>query len=104
MESVYKVKIQMERLKTEGRTCYEIPMGGANARGSLGFLEGYVELMEDLQRIDKKAQYLYHATGTGGTMAGPIGREDASGIRNKNPIHRRRYRREDLQRKSDGAF
>lgn len=66
----YKVKIQMERLKTEGRTCYEIPMGGANARGSLGFLEGYVELMEDLQRIDKKAQYLYHATGTGGTMAG----------------------------------
>jgi D-cysteine desulfhydrase family pyridoxal phosphate-dependent enzyme len=65
-----KVRIQMERLKTEGRTCYEIPMGGANVRGSLGFLEGYVELMEDLQRIDKKAQYLYHATGTGGTMAG----------------------------------
>ena len=67
-----EVKMRMETLKAEGRTCYEIPMGGANAIGSLGFVEAYVELAEDLQRIGKSAQYLYHATGTGGTLAGLV--------------------------------
>ncbi|MFH5836257.1 1-aminocyclopropane-1-carboxylate deaminase/D-cysteine desulfhydrase [Proteiniclasticum sp. C24MP] len=65
-----KVKVRIETLKGEGRTCYEIPMGGANAIGSLGFLEAYLELTEDLLRKGQVADYLYHATGTGGTLAG----------------------------------
>ncbi len=48
------------------------PWACANAIGSLGFAEAYVELAEDLQRMGKKAQYLYHATGTGGTLAGLV--------------------------------
>lgn len=57
-------------LEAQGHHCYDIPMGGANRVGSVGFAEGFVELMEQLQAIGKHADYIYHATGTAGTMAG----------------------------------
>lgn len=62
----------MDRLNAEaGRTvCYEIPMGGASPTGSVGFIEGYVELEEQMTELGIRADYIFHATGTGGTMAG----------------------------------
>lgn len=65
-----KVKKRIASLENEGRKCYEIPMGGANTIGSLGFVEGFVEMAEELHFCGLKADYLYHATGTGGTLAG----------------------------------
>lgn len=65
-----KAKERIRLLEKEGRKCYEIPMGGANAIGSLGFLEAIVEVAEELQLRGMEADYLYHATGTGGTLAG----------------------------------
>ena len=55
-------------LNASGQGCVDIPMGGANALGSVGFAEGMVELAEQMgeMRISK----IYHSTGTGGTMAG----------------------------------
>jgi len=67
-----KAKEQIASLEKEGRRCYEIPMGGANAIGSLGFVEAFVEVAEEFLFRGLKADYLYHATGTGGTLAGLI--------------------------------
>ena len=65
-----KAKERISFLEKEGRKCYEIPMGGANAIGSLGFAEAFVEVAEEFQLRGMEADYLYHATGTGGTLAG----------------------------------
>lgn len=62
--------LRMQELEQEGHRCYEIPMGGANAVGSAGFAEGFLELTEQMEALGKHADYIYHATGTAGTMAG----------------------------------
>jgi len=67
-----KAKERITALEKEGRRCYGIPMGGANAIGSLGFAEAFVEIAEEFLSRGLKADYLYHATGTGGTLAGLI--------------------------------
>lgn len=61
---------QMARLEAEGHRCYEVPMGGASDVGSVGFIDGYVELEEQLEAAGIHADYMFHGTGTGGTMAG----------------------------------
>lgn len=60
----------MARLEAEGHCCYEVPMGGASDVGSVGFIDGYVELEEQLEAAGIHADYIFHGTGTGGTMAG----------------------------------
>lgn len=57
-------------LTASGHPCYDIPMGGASAIGSVGFARGFVELQEQLDAMNLHADYIFHATGTGGTMAG----------------------------------
>lgn len=59
-----------KRLEAEGHRCYEIPMGGASEVGTLGFIEGYAEFSEQLSELGIHADFIFHATGTGGTMAG----------------------------------
>ena len=58
------------RLTASGTPCYDVPMGGASHVGSIGFANGFVELAEQLDELGLNADYVYHATGTGGTMAG----------------------------------
>ncbi len=62
--------VRRAELEQEGHRCYDIPMGGANRVGSAGFAEGYLELTEQLEALGLRADYVYHATGTAGTMAG----------------------------------
>ena len=57
-------------LTASGTPCYDIPMGGASNVGSIGFASGFVELAEQMDAMGLTADYVYHATGTGGTMAG----------------------------------
>lgn len=61
---------QMERLEAEGHRCYNVPGGGASPIGSCGFIGGFVELTEQLEQAGIHADYLFHATGTGGTTVG----------------------------------
>lgn len=69
--SVQMAREHMKRLEAEGHKCYEVPMGGASPMGSIGFIEGFAELMEQSEGLmGKRPDYLFHATGTGGTMAG----------------------------------
>ncbi len=68
--SVVMAREHMARLEAEGHRCYEVPMGGASDVGSVGFIDGYVELEEQLEAAGLHADYIFHGTGTGGTMAG----------------------------------
>lgn len=68
--SVRMAREHMKRLEEEGHRCYEVPMGGASPVGSVGFIEGYVELMEQTEKLGIHPDYMFHGTGTGGTMAG----------------------------------
>lgn len=63
-------KGHQRRLEQEGHRCYDVPMGGASTVGSLGFVEGYTELQEQMDDMGIHADYIFHGTGTGGTMAG----------------------------------
>ncbi len=58
------------KLTAAGVPCYDIPMGGASAVGSVGFARGFLELESQLEDLGIEADYIFHATGTGGTMAG----------------------------------
>ena len=58
------------KLTASGTPCYDVPMGGASHVGSIGFANGFVELAEQLDALGLNVDYVYHATGTGGTMAG----------------------------------
>lgn len=57
-------------LNAAGHRCADIPMGGANPLGSVGFAAGMVEMAEQAQAMGVRFSRVYHATGTGGTMAG----------------------------------
>lgn len=61
---------RIDELETQGHKCYIVPMGGANEIGSTGFIGGYIELTEQLKEQNANADYIFHATGTGGTLSG----------------------------------
>lgn len=63
---------RIDELESQGHKSYIIPMGGANEVGSTGFVGGYIELTEQLNEQGIKADYIFHATGTGGTLAGLV--------------------------------
>ncbi len=57
-------------LNASGCPCVDIPMGGASDLGSVGFARGYLEMKQQLQQMSLQVDSIFHATGTGGTMAG----------------------------------
>ena len=58
-------------LNANDPVCVDIPMGGANALGSVGFAAAMVELQEQCETMGGlRFSRIYHSTGTGGTMAG----------------------------------
>ena len=57
-------------LNANDQVCVDIPMGGANVLGSVGFAAGVVELAEQVEAMNVRFARVYHCTGTGGTMAG----------------------------------
>ena len=59
-----------KELNKSGHPCYDIPMGGASVVGSVGFANGYVEFEKQVKAMNLNVDYIFHATGTGGTMAG----------------------------------
>ena len=63
-------KEHIKRLEAEGHKCMNIPVGGADETGTLGYIGGITELYEQADAMGVEFDYLYHATGSGGTMAG----------------------------------
>lgn len=59
-----------QQLTQQGHLCWDVPVGGATELGSIGFAEGFCELTAQLSAMGLRADYLFHATGSGGTLAG----------------------------------
>jgi L-cysteate sulfo-lyase len=53
-----------------GRTAYVIPVGGSSPVGSLGYVSGTAELVEQLRAMGSSPSRLYYASGSRGTQAG----------------------------------
>lgn len=79
---------RMAQIKAEGGHCFEIPMGGSNALGTLGYLDAYMEMKEQCRRLGiAPFDAIYASTGSGGTWAGLLagqaclgGREEIRGV------------------------
>jgi len=65
-------KKHIEQLEKQGHKCYDIPPGGASTLGTCGFAEGFIEIIEQMNALGKHADYIFTATGTGGTLAGLV--------------------------------
>ncbi len=70
--AVLMAREHRKRLEAAGHRCYEVPMGGASPVGSVGFIEGYVEFVEQTEALGIHPDYVFHGTGTGGTLAGLV--------------------------------
>ena len=57
-----------ERLRSNGRRVFEIPVGGSMPLGALAFLHAMLELLEQIPPPD----VIVHATSSGGTQAGLV--------------------------------
>lgn len=73
-------KSHVARLADSGVICYDIPMGGANEYGSLGYVNAMIELAEQMDAAGIGFDYLYHSTGSGGTMAGLVAGKHLLGL------------------------
>ena len=63
-------KDHIARLAEAGVKSYDIPMGGANVYGSIGYVNAMVELAQQMNEAGIRFDHMYHSTGSGGTMAG----------------------------------
>lgn len=70
--SVKMAEDHFKELEESGQKSMIIPMGGANEVGSVGYIAMMVELFDQAKSIGLTFDKLYHATGSGGTMAGII--------------------------------
>ncbi len=59
-----------ERLRSEGRRPYVIPVGGASELGVLGYALAALEILQQSLSLGLRPKYIVHATGTGATQAG----------------------------------
>ncbi len=73
-EAMYRAKAESEKYAqkiSENETDYYlIPPGGASSRGTLGFVDAYLEMKAQEFENDLNFKNIFHATGTGGTLAG----------------------------------
>ena len=70
--SVSLAERHRDRLEFEGHSCYMVPVGGATATGSAGFITGFLELHRQMDDSGLRADYIFHSSGSGGTHAGLI--------------------------------
>lgn len=59
-------------LAARGRRPYAMPLGGSTGVGALGYVEAYGELLDQLDARGADADWIVHASSSGGTQAGLI--------------------------------
>lgn len=67
-----KVEARMEEIRKEGGRPYFIPVGGSNAVGNLGYVDCYLEILEQQKELNINFDYVVSASGSGGTHAGLV--------------------------------
>lgn len=68
-----------KKLESQGHKCCMIPVGGANGVGSAGFIGGFVEMLCQMDEIGISPDYIFHASGSGGTIAGLVAGKKLTG-------------------------
>jgi D-cysteine desulfhydrase len=71
-ERVAKLRELPDQLRKEGRKPYVIPVGGSNAVGATGYVLAMIELVEQLDGIDRRVDHVVFASSSGGTQAGIV--------------------------------
>ena len=61
-----------KELEAQGHKVCDIPVGGSNEVGVCGYINGYLELCDQLDELGKHMDYLFTTTGSGGTLAGLV--------------------------------
>ena len=67
-----KLRELPDRLRKEGRKPYVIPVGGSNGVGATGYVLAMIELVEQLDGINRRANHVVFASSSGGTQAGIV--------------------------------
>ncbi len=78
-----KLKEVSKEYEAQGLRTYPIPLGGSNALGAMGYVEGGIELARQCQEQGVDPDYIFCATGSGGTQAGLILGTHLGGLRAK---------------------
>jgi len=73
------LKINAERLKSNGLKPYIIPVGGSNSTGSLGYVDAFYEIIKQEKELGFKFDSIISATGSGGTYSGLFSGKKLSG-------------------------
>jgi D-cysteine desulfhydrase family pyridoxal phosphate-dependent enzyme len=60
------------RLSQQGRKVYRMPVGGSTARGALGYVDAFSEILADQSRLAVEFDVIIHASSSAGTQAGLV--------------------------------
>jgi L-cysteate sulfo-lyase len=71
-ERVAKLRELPDQLRKEGRKPYVIPVGGSNGVGATGYVLVMIELVEQLDGINRRVDHVVFASSSGGTQAGVV--------------------------------
>jgi L-cysteate sulfo-lyase len=71
-ERAAKLRELPDQLRKEGRKPYVIPVGGSNGVGATGYVLAMIELVEQLDGIDRRVDHVVFASSSGGTQAGIV--------------------------------
>ncbi|MGX1196899.1 D-cysteine desulfhydrase family protein [Parvibaculum sp. MBR-TMA-1.3b-4.2] len=62
----------MQELASQGRKAYFVPVGGSNVTGTMGYVNAYLELADQLEALGIAASHIVHGSSSGGTQAGLV--------------------------------
>lgn len=65
-----QVDQRIAQLEQEGHNVYDMPSGGSTPAGVSGYIDAFVETMEQLGAYGLHPDHFFTSTGTGGTLAG----------------------------------
>jgi D-cysteine desulfhydrase family pyridoxal phosphate-dependent enzyme len=72
MDREEKLREVVAEYEAKGKKAYSIPLGGSNALGAIGYVEAGLELAKQCEEEGIDPDYIFCATGSGGTQAGLI--------------------------------
>jgi len=61
-----------QRLKSEGRRVFRMPVGGSTATGALGYVSAMAEILRDQDNLGVRFDAIVHASSSAGTQAGLV--------------------------------
>jgi D-cysteine desulfhydrase family pyridoxal phosphate-dependent enzyme len=60
----------LQRLQQMGRKVYWLPVGGSTPVGAIGYVQAFLEIMNDARQLGLEFASIIHASSSGGTQAG----------------------------------